>query len=97
VNGQSPVPAMMKYHDRIASLHLKDREGPAAGEPGPNTPWGQGETPLRKVLLTMKKNRYKFPASIEYEYNPRQKGRRDFRSQEVRGVLPRGAGVKRSA
>ena len=60
---------MMKYHDRIASLHLKDREGPAAGEPGPNTPWGQGETPLRKVLLTMKKNRYKFPASIEYEYN----------------------------
>lgn len=76
VNGQSPVPVMVKYHDRIASLHLKDRKGPnSAGENqgpgggGPNMPWGQGETPLKEVLQTMKKNKYKFPASIEYEYN----------------------------
>ncbi|HLK64000.1 MAG TPA: sugar phosphate isomerase/epimerase [Bryobacteraceae bacterium] len=75
VNGQSPVPVVVKYHDRIASLHLKDRKGPnAAGDDpgpgggGPNMPWGQGETPLREVLQTMKKNNYKFPASIEYEY-----------------------------
>jgi sugar phosphate isomerase/epimerase len=32
-------------------------------------PWGQGETPLKEVLQTMKKNQYKFPASIEYEYD----------------------------
>src|SRR5437899_441871 len=33
VNGQSPVPVVVKYHDRIASLHLKDRKGPnSAGE-----------------------------------------------------------------
>jgi sugar phosphate isomerase/epimerase len=76
VNGQSPVPVMVKYHDRIASLHLKDRKGPASagdnpgpGGGGPNMPWGQGETPLKEILQTMKKNRYKFPASIEYEYN----------------------------
>src|SRR5712691_2558680 len=79
VNGQSPVPVIVKYHDRIASLHLKDRKGPgSAGEnPGPggpggggaNMPWGQGETPLKEVLRTMKKNKYKFPASIEYEYD----------------------------
>ena len=30
VNGQSPVPVIEKYHDRIASLHLKDRKGPAS-------------------------------------------------------------------
>ncbi len=67
---------MVKYHDRIASLHLKDRKGPNAaaenqgpGGGGPNMPWGQGETPLKEVLQTMKKNKYKFPASIEYEYN----------------------------
>jgi len=73
VNGQSPVPLVEKYHDRIASLHLKDRKGPGSPDPsgrggGPNMPWGQGETPLADVLQLMKKNKYRFPASIEYEY-----------------------------
>jgi len=76
VNGKSPVPVVEKYHARIASLHLKDRKGPNSaaenqgpGGGGPNMPWGQGETPLTEVLQLMKKNQYKFPASIEYEYN----------------------------
>lgn len=75
VNGQSPVPLVEKYHDRIASLHLKDRKGPAPGGPaeapgagGPNMPWGQGETPLVDILRLMKKNTYTFPATVEYEY-----------------------------
>lgn len=75
VNGESPVPVIEKYHDRIASLHLKDRKGPAAtvppdarGRGGPNMPWGQGETPLKEILQVMKKRKYRFPASIEYEY-----------------------------
>ena len=74
VNGQSPVPLVERYHDRIASLHLKDRKGPGSPDPsgrggGPNMPWGQGETPLAAILQSMKKNKYKFPASIEYEYS----------------------------
>jgi sugar phosphate isomerase/epimerase len=77
VNGKSPVPVIEKYHDRIASLHLKDRKGPASaaagksgpGGGGPNMPWGQGETPLQDILQLMKKQKYKFPASIEYEYD----------------------------
>ncbi len=55
---------------------MKDRKGPGgAGEKsgpgggGPNMPWGQGETPLKDVLLLMKKQKYKFPGSIEYEYD----------------------------
>jgi sugar phosphate isomerase/epimerase len=75
VNGQSPVPLVEQYHARIASLHLKDRKAPPPGQPtegprggGANMPWGQGETPLVAVLQSMKKNKYKFPASIEYEY-----------------------------
>jgi len=75
VNGQSPVPIIEKYHDRIASLHLKDRKGPSSagknsgpGGGGPNMPWGQGETPVKEILQLMKKQKYKFPASIEYEY-----------------------------
>jgi sugar phosphate isomerase/epimerase len=76
VNGESPLPLVEKYHARIASLHLKDRKGPPPGQPaaeggrggGPNMPWGQGETPLATILQSMKKNKFKFPASIEYEY-----------------------------
>jgi len=75
VTGESPVPVVRKYHDRIASLHLKDRKGPTSGAGnrgprggGPNMPWGQGGTPLIEILQLMKKQHYKFPASIEYEY-----------------------------
>jgi len=75
VNGESPVPLVEKYHERIASLHLKDRKGPSAasenrgpGGGGPNMPWGEGGTPLKEVLQLMKAKKYKFPASIEYEY-----------------------------
>lgn len=69
VTGKSPVPVIEKYHDRISSIHLKDRKGPTGEVGGPNMPFGQGETPLKAVLQLMKKNKYKFPASIEYEYN----------------------------
>ncbi len=75
VNGESPLPLVEKYHDRIASLHLKDRKGPKSAAAnsgprggGPNMPRGQGETPLKEILQSMKKRKYKFPASIEYEY-----------------------------
>ena len=75
VTGESPVPLIEKYSGRIASLHLKDRKGPAAaaehkgpGGGGPNMPWGQGGTPLKEALQLMKQRKFKFPASIEYEY-----------------------------
>jgi len=66
VNGESPVPLVEKYSGRIASLHLKDRQSKEDG--GRNMPWGQGGTPLAEVLQLMKAKGYKFPASIEYEY-----------------------------
>jgi sugar phosphate isomerase/epimerase len=65
--GRSPIPLILKHHDRITSLHLKDRKTPAHG--GQNMPWGQGDTPIKEVLQLMKKEKYKFPGSIEYEYN----------------------------
>lgn len=69
VTGQSPVPVIEQYHDRIASLHLKDRKAPEGGKPGPNMPWGEGQTPLKAILQLMKRKKYPFPGSIEYEYN----------------------------
>ncbi len=69
VTGESPVPIIEKYHDRIASLHLKDRKAPGPNGGGANVPWGQGGTPLKEILQTMKQKKFKFPGSIEYEYN----------------------------
>jgi sugar phosphate isomerase/epimerase len=57
-----------KNHARITSMHLKDRKFPENG--GENMPWGQGNTPSKEALQLMKKEGYKFPATIELEYTP---------------------------
>jgi sugar phosphate isomerase/epimerase len=65
--GESPIPFLKKYHDRISSVHLKDRTTPAHG--AKNLPWGTGDTPLKEILQLMKQEKYTFPASIELEYD----------------------------
>ncbi len=65
--GQSPIPFLKKYHDRISSVHLKDRTTPANG--AKNLPWGTGDTPLKEILQTVKKEKYAFPLAIELEYD----------------------------
>jgi sugar phosphate isomerase/epimerase len=60
---KSPIPVIEKYHDRIVSLHMKDRTAK-----GGNLPWGEGETPLKEILQLMRKKKWTFPADIELEY-----------------------------
>ena len=54
-------------HDRITSLHLKDRKNKTNG--GANMPWGEGDTPIKEILTLLKNKKYKIPVSIELEYN----------------------------
>ena len=61
--GKSPIPVIEKYHQKIISLHLKDRTAD-----GGNVPWGQGQTPIKEVLQLMRKEKWTFPAEIELEY-----------------------------
>jgi len=61
----SPIDFILKNHKKILSMHLKDRKF----HDGPNMPWGQGDTPIKEVLVLMKKEGYKFPATIEFEYD----------------------------
>jgi sugar phosphate isomerase/epimerase len=63
-NNTNTVEFIEKNHARITSMHIKDRKV----NNGPNTEWGQGDTPIKDVLLLMKKQHYKFPATIELEY-----------------------------
>jgi sugar phosphate isomerase/epimerase len=65
--GQSPVPLIEKLHDRIFSMHLKDRKK-VCHDASENMPWGQGDTPIREVLQTLKKHQWAIPVGIEFEY-----------------------------
>jgi len=58
------VAYIKERHADITHLHLKDRKKNG----GPNVEWGQGDTPIKEVLLTLKRNKYPIPAYIEYEY-----------------------------
>lgn len=52
------------HHADITNLHLKDRKK----NQGDNTPWGEGDTPIREALQLLKKERWPIRAYIEYEY-----------------------------
>ncbi len=65
--GGTPMDFLMKYHDRTASFHLKDRTTPE--HCALNLPWGTGETPITQILQLVKKNKWKMPAAIELEYD----------------------------
>lgn len=64
--GFDPLPLLNAKQSRIYSIHLKDRKSKENG--GDNVPWGEGDTPLAKVLLFMRKNKVQFPGTIELEY-----------------------------
>jgi sugar phosphate isomerase/epimerase len=65
--GGTPMQFLEKYHDRIASFHLKDRTMP--DHCALNLPWGTGETPIKEILQLVRKNKWRIPGSIELEYN----------------------------
>jgi sugar phosphate isomerase/epimerase len=65
--GGDPLAFLNRFHDRVASFHLKDRTTPANGQK--NLPWGTGDTPLREILRTVQKNRWTMPVAIELEYD----------------------------
>ncbi len=65
-NEDCPIAIIEKYHDRILSLHLKDRTRKV--NKAQNLAFGKGDTPIAGALQLMRKNGYTFPADIELEY-----------------------------
>lgn len=65
--GKSPVPEIRRLHDRIISLHLKDRTSPEEGKD--NVMWGRGGTPIPDMLRTLYREKYPIFADIELEYD----------------------------
>jgi sugar phosphate isomerase/epimerase len=63
-NNVSPAAFLTKYHDRVTHIHVKDRKM----NNGPNVAFGQGDTPIKEILQLMQKEKWKFQATIEFEY-----------------------------
>ena len=66
--GLHPNDVIIKYHDRMRSIHIKDNTGPKHATPNANKEFGQGETPIADVLLLLKKEKWPIRVDVELEY-----------------------------
>jgi sugar phosphate isomerase/epimerase len=61
--GFDPVAFLDRHHERIVTLHVKDKT-----KKDENVPFGQGDTPLKEIMHLLRRRKFKIPAMIEYEY-----------------------------
>lgn len=66
--GKHPNELIEKLHDRIYSIHLKDKTGKDSAPANTNKVWGEGETPLADILNLIKEKKYPIYCDIELEY-----------------------------
>ena len=65
-NDDDPLAFVKKYHDRIFSIHVKDRTSKAHGQK--NLAFGQGDTPLKGLFALLRQEGWDIPCDIELEY-----------------------------
>ena len=63
--GFDVMPFVTRNHARIARIELKDRK-----RDNTSMPWGQGDTPLKDVLLYVRENRLPIRCYIDCDYAP---------------------------
>lgn len=62
--GFDPVGFIRQHHDRIVSLHVKDRD---RDKEHTYRQFGQGATPIAETMKLLKQIKFKYAANIEYE------------------------------
>ncbi|TFH24041.1 MAG: sugar phosphate isomerase/epimerase [Bacteroidia bacterium] len=67
--GLHPNGLIEKLHDRIYSIHLKDKTGKDADPADTNANWGEGDTPLGDILKLIQDNQWNIYCDIELEYD----------------------------
>jgi len=66
--GNHPNEIIERLHDRIFSIHLKDKTGKTGNPANTNMPWGEGDTPVADILKLVQKNKWPIYFDIELEY-----------------------------
>lgn len=66
--GIHPNALIEKLHDRIFSIHLKDKTAKDADPANTNMPWGEGDTPLDDILKLIQENDWDIYCDVELEY-----------------------------
>jgi sugar phosphate isomerase/epimerase len=67
--GIHPNELIERLHDRIFSIHTKDKTGKNGTPPNTNMPWGKGDTPIADMLKLVQKNKWPIVFDIELEYD----------------------------
>ncbi|MDR3260575.1 MAG: sugar phosphate isomerase/epimerase [Tannerella sp.] len=66
--GVHPNELIKRLHDRIVSIHFKDKTAKTAADPDKNRPFGQGDTPVTEILQLIQKEKWPIYCDIELEY-----------------------------
>ncbi|MGW8317387.1 MAG: sugar phosphate isomerase/epimerase family protein [Bacteroidales bacterium] len=67
--GKDPCAFIEKYHDKIVSIHMKDKTRPDNEvEANANQVWGQGQAPIHEILQLIQENGWPIYCDIELEY-----------------------------
>lgn len=66
--GLHPNDLITRLHDRILSIHIKDKTSKNNVEPNQNRQFGEGETPIYEILQLLKKEKWPIYVDIELEY-----------------------------
>lgn len=66
--GKHPNALLEKLHERIYSIHLKDKTSKTADPADTNMPWGEGDTPLEDILELIRDNQWDIYCDVELEY-----------------------------
>lgn len=67
--GINPCELMKRLHNRIVSIHVKDKTAKTAADPDKNRPFGRGDTPVNEVLQLIQKEKWPIYCDIELEYD----------------------------
>lgn len=66
--GLNPNDLIERLHERIVSIHVKDKTGTKASDPNKNQQFGKGNTPTVEMLQLIQKNKWPITCDIELEY-----------------------------
>ncbi|MDR1172928.1 MAG: sugar phosphate isomerase/epimerase [Bacteroidales bacterium] len=67
--GLNPCDLIQRLHNRIVSIHVKDKTGPNGTPKDTNRPFGEGQTPVAEMLQLLQKEKWPIECDIELEYD----------------------------